>query len=283
MSVQFPLISINGVINAQLSPLDRGFTYGDGLFETCRYVAGQIPLWKFHCERLLNSAARLQIPVDKLLLQEYLAGLLDILSRNQVLDAVVKVQVTRGEGGRGYRLPDAISPTYCISVFAGAPVESDFFRHGVDVRICDLRLGENPALAGIKHLNRLEHILARAEWRDEFAEGLLLDSDNNLIEATVSNLFVIKRGELLTPDLSMAGVAGVMRRAIIEVLAPQLNLPVNVVQLKVDDLADADEIFLSNSVFGIWPVNHVVGVSLKVGHSVTCQLQQKLLVLLQGA
>lgn len=277
MPLQLPIISINGVLEASISPLDRGFAYGDGLFETCRYFAGRIPLWDFHRERLLTSAQRLQIALDELKLKEYLDSLLALLQMNQIPDAIVKVQVTRGVGGRGYRLPEIINPTYCIGVFAGEPLESDFFSGGVGVRVCDLRLGKNPALAGMKHLNRLEHILARAEWRDEFAEGLLLDVDDNLIEATVSNLFMVKDGELFTSDLSMAGVVGVMRRAIIDIFAVQLSLPVTVTQLKLSDLRAADEIFLSNSVFGIWPVNSIAGMDLILRHTVTRQLQEKLL------
>lgn len=282
MPLQLPIISINGVLDASISPLDRGFAYGDGLFETCRYFAGRIPLWDFHRERLLASAQRLQIALDEVKLKEYLDSLLALLQMNQIPDAIVKVQITRGVGGRGYRLPDIINPTYCIGVFAGEPLESDFFSGGVDVRVCDLRLGKNPALAGIKHLNRLEHILARAEWRDEFAEGLLLDVDDNLIEATVSNLFMVKDGELFTSDLSMAGVAGVMRRAIIDIFAVQLSLPVTVTQLKLSNLRAADEIFLSNSVFGIWPVNSIAGMDLILRHTVTRQLQEKLLAWLRN-
>lgn len=280
MSLSLPLVSINGVPNASISPLDRGFAYGDGLFETCRCVAGRIPLWDLHRERLLFSAARLHIPIDELRLQEYLDGVLRHIQLNQVHDTVVKIQVTRGVGGRGYRLPDQINPTYCIGIFEGTPLASPSFRDGVAVRICDLRLGKNPALAGIKHLNRLEHILARAEWRDEFAEGLLLDTDGNVIEATVSNVFAIKDGVLFTPDLAAAGVAGIMRRAVIEQLAPALNLPVKVDAMPRTFLAAADEVFLSNSVFGIWPVNNIAGLTMNLDHAITRRLQQQLIRLL---
>ncbi|QEY14879.1 aminodeoxychorismate lyase [Cellvibrio sp. KY-GH-1] len=282
MSLQLPIVTINGVHNSFVSPLDRGFAYGDGLFETCRYFAGRIPLWDFHRERLLASAQRLRIALDEVRLNEYLDSLLALLRMNQIADAVVKVQLTRGVGGRGYRLPDIINPTYCIGVFAGEPLQSDFFRGGVDVRVCDLRLGKNSALAGIKHLNRLEHIMARAEWHDEFAEGLLLDTDGNVTEATVSNFFLVKGGELITPDLDAAGVAGVMRRAIIDIFAAQLNLSVKVTRLKLSDLRAADEIFLSNSVFGIWPVNSIAGMELLLRHTVTRQLQEKLLAWLRN-
>lgn len=280
--MSLPLISVNGVSGASISPLDRGFAYGDGLFETCRCIAGRIPLWSFHRERLLNSAMRLQIPLDEPRLNEYLDKLLANELLHQIKDCVVKIQITRGAGGRGYRLPDQVNPTYCISIFSAAPLESAQFLDGTNVRVCDLRLGKNAALAGLKHLNRLEQILARAEWRDEFAEGLLFDTDGNLIEATASNVFLVKNGQLFTPDLTEAGVAGVMRRAIIEVLAPRLKLPVNVGFIKVDDLMDADEVFLSNGVLGIWPVNQVAGFSNKFAPSITRQLQQALLGLMSG-
>lgn len=282
MSLQLPIISINGVLDASISPLDRGFTYGDGLFETCRYLAGRIPLWEFHRERLLKSAKQLQIPLDELTLREYLDEVLHLLRDNQIADAVVRIQITRGVGGRGYRLPDEVNPAYCIAAFAGTPLQSNWFHDGIDVRICDLRLGKNPALAGIKHISRLEHILARAEWRDEFAEGLLLDTDDHVIEATVSNLFMVKEGKLLTPDLSTSGVAGVMRRVIIDILAVQLSLPIKIAHFKVNNLLEADEIFLSNSVFGIWPVKKIYGMSHELKFSVTRQLQQKLLVWLRN-
>ena len=277
MSALLPLISINGVPDALISPLDRGFTYGDGLFETCRCTSGRIPLWDFHRERLLSSAWRLQIPVDELRLQEYLDKLLANPVLNQFPDTVVKIQITRGVGGRGYRLPDQVNPTYCIGVFAASPLQSSSFLNGVDVRICDLRLGKNPALAGIKHLNRLEHILARAEWQDEFAEGLLLDGDNNLIEATVSNVFIVKNNQLHTPDLSNSGVAGIMRRALIEKFAPVINIPVYIEHIPYESLLGADEIFLTNSVFGIWPVNNIERVPVNLSHSITHQLQQQLI------
>ena len=272
-----PFISVNGVPDALVSPLDRGFSYGDGFFETCRCTKGRIPLWPYHRERMLGSAERLNIPVDEQVLQRYLD---QVLSKcDYVPDSVVKIQVTRGVGGRGYRLPENTAPTYFVGVFAGGPLESVAFRDGVAVRICDIRLGKNPALAGIKHLNRLEHILARAEWGDEFAEGLLLSTDGKLIEATVSNLFIVKDGKLLTPDLSEAGVAGIMRRVIVEVLAPQLNIPVKMTNCDVSDLERADEVFLSNSVYGIWPVNRIEGISARWEGSVTRGLQKKLTAL----
>lgn len=258
MSINLPPISVNGVLDAAISPLDRGFAYGDGIFETCRYSQGVIPLWNYHRERLLCSAERLKIPLDENLLTQYLDAMLAYLRDASIAQAVVKITLTRGIGGRGYRLPDQVDPTYCVGIFPGSQLQTEQYRNGVNVRICDLRLSQTPALAGMKHLNRLEHILARAEWNDEFAEGLLLDVQGRVIEATVSNLFAVKDNQLFTPDLSAAGVAGIMRKTIIDKLAPTLGLVCHIVDMDLDFLHTADEIFLCNSVYGIWPVNTLV-------------------------
>ena len=288
MSITLPLISVNGVLNASISPLDRGFAYGDGVFETCRYSHGRIPLWDSHCERLQCSAERLNIPLDKQLLEAHLAAVLVILESENIAHAVIKITFTRGVGGRGYRVPDHASPTYCIGVFQGAPLQSDDYQKGIDVRVCNLRLSQVPALAGMKHLNRLEHILARAEWQSEFAEGLLLDEQGRVIEATVSNLFAVKNNQLYTPELSLAGVAGIMRKMILDRLAPALGLNCSVTDIDLAFLRNADAVFLCNSVYGIWPVNSIVcnpphameNRFLYSNHQITRSLQQQLEYLL---
>lgn len=278
MPITLPLISVNGVLDATISPLDRGFTYGDGLFETCRIHAGKIPLWDYHLERLLESATRLKIPLDIEHLQDYREQLFRAAQVQSIDAGVFKIIVTRGIGGRGYRMPDIISPTYCLGIFPAQPLHTDFYLNGVGVRICEQRLSNNKSLAGMKHLNRLEHILARSEWQGEFAEGLLLDTNNHAIEATVSNLFLVKNKQLFTPDLGYAGVAGIMRRVIMEQLAPSLNIDVIVDNITLPTLQDADEIFLTNSVFGIWPVHALTDIDVQCysQHTITRQLQTAL-------
>jgi 4-amino-4-deoxychorismate lyase len=283
MPIQLPLISVNGVPGAAISPLDRGFAYGDGLFETCRYHAGEIPLWDFHLDRLLYSAERLKIALDERVLMAHLMSLFDTLKSASLPSGVIKIQVTRGVGGRGYKIPADMTPTYCIGVFPAEPLRSANYLAGIDVCICAQRLSANRSLAGMKHLNRLEQILARAEWQDEYAEGLLMDESGNVIEATVSNLFAVKQGRLYTPDLSYSGVAGIMRRTIIESLAPKLSLDVEVAAINQGFLCHADELFVCNSVYGIWPVNALVDdrqsavvLARYAQHSITRRLQNLL-------
>lgn len=275
MPITFPLISVNGILDAAISPLDRGFTYGDGLFETCRIHDGKIPLWNYHLERLVASATRLKLPLDLELLQEYCEQLFHEAQLRSIDAGVFKIILTRGIGGRGYRMPDVIAPTYCLGIFPAQPLKTDSYLNGIDVRICEQRLSNNQSLAGLKHLNRLEHILARSEWQDEFAEGLLLDLNNFVIEGTVSNLFVVKNNQLVTPNLSNAGVAGIMRRLVIEQLAPRLTMNVVVQDITLSSVHNADEIFLTNSVFGVWPVRSLAGVAY-LQHRLTRQLQTAL-------
>lgn len=271
-----PVIAVNGVLDAQVSPLDRGFAYGDGVFETCKMLHGKIPLWHLHKERLLKSCEKLFIPLSIDLVEAQFANLIASLAANNTEHAVVKITVTRGQGGRGYRAPESVSPTIVIGVFPTANYPQSYFSEGVTVKLCNQRLSCNPSLAGLKHLNRLEQILARAEWQDDaIAEGILLDTQGNLIEAVFSNIFLIKNGELFTPDLSEAGVAGVMRRFIIETLAPQSGLKVHVKRLAIIDLLSADSVFLCNSIYGIWPVQKVLSEQIQElnSHALTAKLQ----------
>ncbi|WP_027484030.1 aminodeoxychorismate lyase [Rhodanobacter sp. OR87] len=256
---------VNGVATAQVSVLDRGLAYGDGLFESIRFVGAIAPLWPRHMQRLAEGCARLRIPAPDpaQLWREALE-----VSRDMPA-AVLRITVTRGPGERGYALPAAPQPTRVVAAFAPPPVAAEVYAQGVRMRVCSIRLAEQPLLAGIKHLNRLEQVLARAEWNDPaIAEGLLLDSHGRVISATMANLFALVDGQWLTPALDRCGVAGVARA---EVLAacPQ----VRVGELALDTLLGAGEVFLSSSVRGIVPVRSLDGRSYAPG-TTTRRLQQ---------
>lgn len=137
----------------------------------------------------------------------------------------------------------------------GYPAE--WAMHGIKARLCQLRLGQQPRLAGIKHLNRLENVLAAAEWNDaDIAEGVLLDIPGNVVEGTRSNLFMVRDGTLLTPDMSYCGVAGVQRERVMEWAAIH-NVSCRLGQFRLDELLAADEVFLVNSIIGLWPVREL--------------------------
>ncbi|MGJ7457012.1 aminodeoxychorismate lyase [Halomonas sp. RA08-2] len=221
---------------------DRGAAYGDGLFETMLLRDGRPLLWDEHLARLARGCHALGIPMPPG--RELAAPLAKAGTGLEVL----KLMLTRGSGGRGYRPP--VSPQarlrWQLAVFAPAETR---WQQGVRVRFCRLRLGIQPALAGLKHLNRLENVMARAEWDDEaVAEGLLCDSDGRLVEATAMNLFWQREGRLETPRLDRCGVAGTLREALKE------RLPIAEVDAGPQALDQAEAVWLGNSVQGVWPV-----------------------------
>jgi len=273
-------ILINGREAEQLSVLDRGFQYGDGLFETLRVANGRIRHWSRHLARLSEGCARLAIPrPDPEVLWEE-AGRLCADTQ----DGVLKLTVTRGTTARGYGFGEDVQPTRVLALFPASTFPDSHTRSGVKVRICQTRLGHNPSLAGIKHLNRLEQVLARAEWKQDWndtaiAEGLMLDTDNNnVIEGTMSNLFCVQAGEtgpvLKTPLLDQCGVKGITRGRIMEAAAAA-GIPVEETTLTVDDLYRSQELFLCNTLMGIWPVRQLEEQAFAVG-PVSQQLQQAL-------
>lgn len=240
---------VNGAPGEQLSVRDRGLAYGDGLFETIAVRGGRIPLLARHMARLADGCRRLSIPLDLVLIEHELQAFAGLLG-----EGVAKLIVSRGEGQRGYAPPQPCQP---LRILQAAPLPQYPAAHaeqGVRLFPCETRLAEQPLLAGLKHLNRLEQVLARAEWQDaECAEGLMRDSSGRVIEGVYSNLFLVVGGGLVTADLSRCGVAGVMRAEILQ-QAQLLGLSVELRDVSFDELLDADEVFLCNSLYGIWPV-----------------------------
>jgi len=165
--------------------------------------------------------------------------------------------VTRGIGGRGYAPSADAQPSHIWDVTAVPQYPQDWYSHGVVVRVCDIRLSEQPRLAGIKHLNRLENVLAAAEsGAADSAEGLLLDGQGRVIEGTRSNLFLLCDGCLITPQLHRCGVAGVQRDRVLAYARAQ-GMMVQIRDVMLAEVYWADEVFLVNSVFGVWSVREL--------------------------
>jgi 4-amino-4-deoxychorismate lyase len=203
-----------------------------------------------HVEKLQSDCARLAISCPDVSLLK--AEINELLKEHP--DDIIKLVVTRGAGERGYRPSVSAVATHFWDASPTHVTGKDWETNGIEVRFCHLRLGHQPALAGIKHLNRLENVLASAEWDDtNIAEGLLLDEDGSVICGTRSNLFLIKDNRIATPDLSRCGVAGVQRARVLS-WSVQHGYEPQVRQVAKDELFDADELFLINSVIGLWPV-----------------------------
>jgi 4-amino-4-deoxychorismate lyase len=228
---------------------NRGLAYGDGLFETLLVKAGRPLLFERHLQRLEHGCARLAIACD-------LNPVADEISRyaKAMGAGVLKLILIRGDGPRGYAADLASAPRRILQASPIPAYPLEHARDGVRLFACQTRLAEQPLLAGLKHLNRLEQVLARAEWSGrEYAEGLMQDVQGRLIEGVYSNLFLVRDGQLLTADLSRCGVAGVMRAELLD-QARQAGLSIRITDLWPEDLAQADEVFVCNSVYGVWPV-----------------------------
>lgn len=264
---------VNGRQTSSVDVADRGFQYGDGVFRTLLVCRGQPLFLSRHLVRLEGDCRRLAIPFPD---ADVLAREAHFLSKTRP-EGVLKIQITRGSGGRGYRIPEPALPTRVLTIHPSPDYPPAFREEGVAVRICRSRLGINPDLAGVKHMNRLEQILARAEWTDgEIREGLMLDQEGCVIEGTMTNLFWVKDGILSTPKLNRCGVAGVMRALVME-SAPDLGRALVERSIPVDALHEADELFLTNSVIGIWPIRRIGVMDYPVG-PVTREISQWLMV-----
>ncbi|MFT5722313.1 MAG: 4-amino-4-deoxychorismate lyase [Motiliproteus sp.] len=250
---------VNGQPGTQISLLDRGLSYGDGVFETLLVEAGKPLLLRRHLARLYAGLDRLAIPYDQAFMDR-LAAEIEQLCRGRQR-AFLKLIITRGAGGRGYRALADLSPSRILRVSAAPDYPPHWYQEGCELYLCRTRLGLNPLLAGIKHLNRLEQVLARNEWQDQYPEGLVCDIHDRLIEGTMSNLFLLRGQQLLTPLLDQCGVAGIVRSVIID--WARLN-EIEVIEqaLRVEDLFEAEAVFLTNTGFGVLPVRSCGGGSI---------------------
>jgi len=239
---------VNGEFGNLISIRDRGFLYGDGVFRTLRASGGQPLHWPLHYQKLQHDCTALGITCPD---YACLSAELDSLLAEHP-DAVFKIIVTRGLAARGYAPSQGAMPTHIWDVLPLPDYAESRIVQGATLRLCQLRLGHQPQLAGIKHLNRLENVLAAAECADA-DEGLLLDSGGSVIEGTRSNVFLVTQHRLITPELKLCGVAGVQRDRVMD-YALRIGMAVEVRKVSLDELLAADEVFLSNSVFGLWPV-----------------------------
>jgi 4-amino-4-deoxychorismate lyase len=266
------LVRVNGRAAREVSALERGLHYGDGLFETIACLGGQPRLLELHLKRLHSGCGRLGLSfTDEATLAREVQELAAGCSR-----AIVKVLLTRGVAlNRGYAPTGRELPTRVTLRYAWPEDDPAAARDGVRVRLALQRLGENPALAGLKHCNRLEQILARREWSDPaIAESLMFSSSGALISGTMSNVFLVCDSLLLTPRVDRCGVAGVMRTAVLAT-ARAAGIRAEERVLGHEDLVRASEIFLTSALTGIRPVRELEGTP-RVPGSVTRHLQTQL-------
>jgi len=247
------LVLINGVESKYIDAMDRGLAYGDGLFSTMKVQSGQIQLWDFHLQRLQLGAQRLSFPeVDWALLTHEVNHVAQRIADKK--QHVIKIIITRGSGGRGYSSAGCDSPQRIIST-GNYP---DFYRQwqceGIELIQCESQLAINKQLAGLKTLNRLEQVLIKKELESKQAlEGIVCDNNGYVIEACTANVFIYLDNQWKTPLLDGSGVAGVLRRQVIE-RALQAGMTIVEEPIHISRLAHAQAICLSNALMGIVPV-----------------------------
>jgi len=243
-----------------LSLKDRGLAYGDGLFETIAVRDGKPVLLERHLQRLELGCQRLALKVDMTELSVELNTYAQRLG-----EGVLKLIVTRGDSLRGYAADPSAQGRRILQGSPPPAYPAAHAERGVHLFPCTVRLSEQPLLAGLKHLNRLEQVLARAEWTDaQYAEGLMLDTSGRVIEGVFSNLFLVRDGVLITADLSRCGVAGVMRAELL-FQAESQGIATQITDVRLEQLHQADEVFVCNSVYGVWPVQACGSARWSVG------------------
>jgi 4-amino-4-deoxychorismate lyase len=285
---------INGIATDYLTINDRSIHYGDGLFETILCNNNKLYYWPQHFQRLQTSAERLKIicPQEQLLLDD-ITKLLDsnkpapeAESKSEIkaeAACAIKIIVSRGAGERGYKFSKNTTSNRFLLLSALETDYSSLLSHHLlsgELFICKQQVSINENLAGLKHLNRLENVLARNEWNDKaknnFIDGLMLNANQHVIEGTMSNLFAVKDKQLFTPDLGLSGINGIMREIIID-LASKNNIKTSVNNFTIETLFNMDELFISNSLIGMKAVTKLRG-SLYKDQQVTKMIFDELLI-----
>ena len=255
---------INGKFSDKISVLDRGLSYGDGFFETMRWVSKKqknkkffgVEYWDRHMKRIIKTsgALDLSIPPIQVFLQ-YKDKLIKKALSKGFKNGVLKIIITRGIGQRGYRYEKNIKPTIVFLAFRSQKSYSKkthFF-----ARFCQTNITTNKILSGWKHLNRLDSVLSRSEWDNpETYEGILVDKKKNIIEGTMSNVFFVKNDILYTPKIYDCGINGIMREVIIE-KAKNFYNSIKIVDIKTSDVTKFSEMFVCNSLINLVSINQL--------------------------
>jgi len=265
------LAIINGEFGDKISVYDRGLAYGDGFFETTawRYVKEKkecrVEFWNRHLMRIKKTCRFLKIKIsnfsqlekdkEKILSKAYDLG---------IMQGVLKIIVTRGEGGRGYKYEKNMKPNiiFIVSDMNGYP--KSFYTKGIDIRFSKTPITSNSSLSGFKHLNRLDSVLSRSEWEvDDIFDSIFLDSNNNIIEGTMSNVFILNENILYTPLINLSGISGIMRDIVID-KCNDLFEEIRICEFSKEFFLKANSIFLTNSLIKILPVKKVESRKFKI-------------------
>jgi 4-amino-4-deoxychorismate lyase len=233
---------------------DRGLDYGDGLFETLLLESNKPLFPDLHWQRLRRGLTVLEFPdcIERVMRHFQLA--IDELQQENWPRTALRITVTRGAGPRGYTPPQVPKPRVIVSATRLGSA-NDSLPTAASLVKASMRWGNQPALMGIKHLNRLEQVLAAVEKQRAGAdEALMLGQSWQLVSVASGNLFIVLDGEIHTPLLDECGIAGTRRQLVIETWAPAAGYRVSESRLDLAALQDASEVFYSNTLWGLRPV-----------------------------
>jgi len=262
---------LNGLPADSISLQDRSFQYGDGCFTTMLIKHGELVQWSYHLQRMQACLDVLDIPHPD---WAHVKTWLELAATGDSL-AGLKLHISRGEGGRGYSATQVTTPNVTISNFAYPAHYQQWQEQGIELGICNTRLGINPLLAGHKHNNRLEQVLVKAELdRRDLIDGIVLNYASEVIETSMANLFWRQGERLCTPNLNVSGVAGVARRRVLE-FAEQQAIEVEIGSFELANLLSADEVFITNSLLGAAPIKAIESQRFPIG-TMTRSIQEML-------
>ncbi|PQJ89625.1 aminodeoxychorismate lyase [Aliivibrio sifiae] len=263
---------VNGVESETLPINDRSTQYGDGFFTTMKVNNGEIRLWSFHFERLTSSSQRLGItPPNWKKIEKQVHTIAE-----KINNGGIKILISRGAGGRGYSPKGCNNTQVIISDFQYPAHYKQWQEEGIELGVSAIKLGlSSPLLVGMKHLNRLEQVLIKDEIsKTVYLDAIVLDLNNHVIETSIGNLFWVKDDRIFTPKLSFSGVEGVMKKHIGQ-LAKEFQLELEEVSAALSELENADEVFITNALFEIVPINAIVNTEF-TQHKFTHRFQEKL-------
>jgi len=260
---------INGSPCHDVAIADRGFNFGDGHFTTIKMAAGQALLLDLHIARLKQACVVLSIEFNQW--DALIAAIKQQALALQV--GVLKVTITRGEGGRGYGVTGCSSANWYLQ-HRPIPVHyREWANSGIELMVCQYQQTVNPVLAGLKTLNRLDQVMIKQELDAEnMADGLVCSTDGYIVETSVANVFWVTNGQIYTPSTARSGVEGVMKTHVLELLN-NLNITINTDDYTLSDVLDAEEIFITNSVMEVVPVKRIIKPDLSVDVSFDCEMK----------
>ncbi len=262
-----PIVYINGLFwtidKANISVLDRGFSYGDGLFETMRVYSGKIFRLEHHLNRLFQSARSIfiELPITR---NEIRSAIYAALKLNGLSNSIVRLTVTRGKLDSGVNIDYSSPPTIVILVKPVKAISKKTYKEGIGIKLYKKSAIRTQGISNkIKSCNYLSNIILRENaLKENFFEAILLDHNHNVTEGTISNIFIIKNNQLKTPITNEFVLSGIIRQAILD-LCLENNIPFKEDLITERELYEADELFLTNSAIEILPVRNINHHKLK--------------------